>query len=74
MEGDGAMGVHQTQRRLQVQERSQRSLEAVQQAVRSALDEHRMTLRQVDLDDFVDDLLSEDSDDFLTRFVQSSGE
>jgi hypothetical protein len=46
----------------------------VQQAVRSALDSHRKTLEEADLDDFVDELLSGDSDDFLTNFAQSSGE
>ena len=71
------MEVQQTQQQIQavqIQERSQRSLETLQQSVRSALDEHRKTLSQVDLDDFVDDLLSEDSDGFLMCFVQSSGE
>ncbi len=72
------MGIGQTQQQIQqakqIQKRSQQSLEAVQLAVRSALDSHRKTLKQMDLDDFVDGLLSEDSDDFLINFAQSSGE
>ncbi len=68
------MGLEQMQQLERVQKRSQQSLHLVQQAIRSALDTHRKTLAEVDLDDMVDDLLSEDSDDFLTKFAQTSGQ
>ena len=72
------MGVRQTQQQIeqarQIQKRSQQSLQAVQEAVREAIDGHRPELGELDLDGFVDELLSEDSDDFLKNFAQTPGE
>ncbi len=52
-------------------QRSQLSLESVQGAVRKALDSQRLA---DELDDFVDGLLSEDSNEFITSFAQISGQ
>ena len=62
------------QQRSQEQKRSEQALQFIQDAVRPSLDAHRKRCEQTDLDALVDELLSEDSDDFLTNFVQSSGE